>query len=131
MALNVMGCSSSYETQVVFVPDMKQNDIESCAIELARGGSPAELFRMAIEDIRMGVPKGKGRVDIIDKNFEANKEKIVKQAQLFTYNLNKLSNDGWEIKTSRRVWIDLNENGSPNECEWGTEYTLQKKKGLW
>jgi hypothetical protein len=49
IALNVLGCSSSYETQIIFVPDMKRDDIEDCVSKLI-GGNTA-LFMMDWEDM--------------------------------------------------------------------------------
>ena len=57
--------------------------------------------------------------------------KITAKIDACVFDLNKLTRDGWEIKASSRVWQDFNDNGNPDSYEWGTEYTLQKKKGWW
>lgn len=40
--------------------------------------------------------------------------------------INKLTKEGWEIKSTRRAWIDLWANKEIEDFEWGTEYILQK-----
>lgn len=40
--------------------------------------------------------------------------------------INSVTNQGWEIKSSRRAWMDLWANQEIEDFEWGTEYVLQR-----
>ena len=58
---------------------------------------------------------------------EYRKKKYIEKIDHFVYDLNELTMQGWEIKSTRRVWVDLNDDDITGKCEWGTEYILQRK----
>lgn len=40
--------------------------------------------------------------------------------------INSVTKQGWEVKSSRRAWLDIWANNEIDDFEWGTEYVLQK-----
>lgn len=106
--------AEGYETKIVFVPEHNSTSLE-------------DSLRFDLELRYKEIPNAmKMYMDLGMKKIRA-----------FTYDLNELTKEGWEIKDSRRVWIDIDYDDNPDYYEWGTEYTLQrriqeKKKGwLW
>jgi len=102
--------AGGYETMVVFVPSMSESELRTTVKE--------SYERRYKEYAARIMPAAMAKID-----------KCV-------FDLNTLTREGWEIKTSRRAWKDINGDGEPNSYEWGIEYTLQKKieekkKGWW
>lgn len=102
--------AGGYDTKVVFVPNTSAADLRSIVEDSYK--------RRYKKDADSFLPSALAKIDTC------------------VFDLNTLTRDGWEVKTSRRAWKDFNGNGEPNSYEWGTEYTLQKKieekkKGWW
>lgn len=97
--------AGGFETKIVFVPGTSESELRSAVRE------SYERRYKGFSDKLVGGAMAKIDACIFD--------------------INTLTRDGWEIKASRRAWQDFNGNGEPNYYEWGTEYTLQKKKGWW
>ena len=99
--------AGGFETKIVFVPETSESELRS---------SVREFYKKRFKGFA-----------VADKFISSAMAKI----DGYVFDLNTLTRDGWEIKASRRARQDFNGSGEPNYYEWGTEYTLQKKKGWW
>lgn len=113
--------AGGFETRIVFVPDYSKYGKEQL---IATTTGMIELwYNDSSDSVKNIIRKGLYTEPL---DFYINEK--LKMLDTFTYNLNALTEKGWEIKTSRRAWTDLNYNHEPDDFEWGTEYTLQRKK---
>ena len=105
LVLSSVAWGQGYETKTVFVPDASKQDIYDIAKE-----SKKRQFNTG------------GNKDTIE-SLASNYASVV--ANSYIYDINKETKQGWEIKSTRRAWVDIYKSGNQNYF-WGTEYVLQR-----
>jgi hypothetical protein len=143
-----------FETMTVFKPDTSKGELQQNADHGVCGGFNSEEFEhharreeinKAMENMNKreqekrekeykSAPASVLRLPPTTTNEptaadikEFRKKDYLKKVDSFVFDLNTLSMQGWEIKSSRRAWVDINDDEIAGACEWGTEYILQRK----
>lgn len=117
-------CTGSYETKTVFVPDRSESALEA----------ESERILKRIETEGRKYTPGSLRAIRVPSTIATERLALKKILYSFTFNLNELTRDGWEIKSSRRANVYFGKARmyvKYGHSEWGYEHILQKKNGWW